>query len=382
MNATVVGPLPHRTRPRPLPLALVLLLHLAALAALLLARSPRQPAAVPTVQVRFIQPSNPKPPPPQPSPKVSEPRLIAAQAQVPTAIPPPRKASLRAAALDAVPPAPVLPVDQPENTVRAAAAPAARPEVPVQTVPPNFVAAYLDNPAPAYPPGSRERGEQGVVRLRVKVGVDGRAERVEVQRGSGFFRLDRAAARVVREQWRFEPARAGEQPRAGATTVFVDACAVPSVDGAMRLAVDYGWNGPGYADGRYFHPAPRYPVEAARRNKGGAFRVVLQIGTDGRATVETIEAQEGQLPLFEQALRTWVASLRYVPEEIDGAPVATRVAIPVDFSMGGPGLREYRRQEREARQQSPECRAAMGAEDASPSQPVVLDSPFRPVTAG
>ena len=150
----------------------------------------------------------------------------------------------------------------------------------------------------------------------------------------------------------------------------------------MRLAVDYGWNGPGYADGRYFHPAPRYPVEAARRNKGGAFRVVLQIGTDGRATVETIEAQEGQLPLFEQALRTWVASLRYVPEEIDGAPVATRVAIPVDFSMGGPGLREYRRQEREARQQSPECKAAMGAEDASPSQPVVLDSPFRPVTAG
>ena len=86
--------------------------------------------------------------------------------------------------------------------------------------------------------------------------------------------------------------------------------------------------------------------------------------------------------LFEQALRTWVASLRYVPEEIDGAPVATRVAIPVDFSMGGPGLREYRRQEREARQQSPECKAAMGAEDASPSQPVVLDSPFRPVTTG
>ena len=42
-------------------------------------------------------------------------------------------------------------------------------------------------------------------------------------------------------QWRFEPARAGEQPRAGATTVFVDACAVPSVDGDMRLAVDYGW---------------------------------------------------------------------------------------------------------------------------------------------
>ena len=100
-------------------------------------------------------------------------------------------------------------------------------------------------------------------------------------------------------QWRFEPARAGEQPRAGATTVFVDACAVPSVDGDMRLAVDYGWNGPGYADGRYLLPAPRYPVEAARRNKGGAFRVVLQIGTDGRATVETIEAQAKPTPTID-----------------------------------------------------------------------------------
>ncbi len=215
---------------------------------------------------------------------------------------------------------------------------------------------------------------------RVALDAQGVPQQVDVDQKLPAVIRDAIAQRVG--QWRFEPARAGEQPRAGATTVFVDACAVPSVDGDMRLAVDYGWNGPGYADGRYFHPAPRYPVEAARRNKGGAFRVVLQIGTDGRATVETIEAQEGQLPLFEQALRTWVASLRYVPEEIDGAPVATRVAIPVDFSMGGPGLREYRRQEREARQQSPECKAAMGAEDASPSQPVVLDSPFRPVTTG
>ncbi|MEI2795301.1 energy transducer TonB [Pseudoxanthomonas sp. F11] len=215
---------------------------------------------------------------------------------------------------------------------------------------------------------------------RVVLDAQGVPQRVEVDQKLPAVIREAIAQRVG--QWRFEPARAGEQPRAGATTVFVDACAVPSADGDMRLAVDYGWNGPGYADGRYLLPAPRYPVDAARRNKGGAFRVVLQIGTDGRATVETIEAQEGQLPLFEQALRTWVASLRYVPEEIDGAPVATRVAIPVEFSMGGPGQREYRRQEREARQRSPECRAAMGEEDASPSQPVVLDSPFRPIPAG
>lgn len=215
---------------------------------------------------------------------------------------------------------------------------------------------------------------------RVALDAQGVPRQVEVDPKLPAVIREAIAQRVG--QWRFEPARADGPPRAGATTVFVDACAVPADNGDMRLAVDYGWNGPGYADGRYFPPAPRYPVEAAKRNKGGAFRVVVRIGTDGRAQVEQIETRQGQLPLFEQALRTWVASLRYLPEEIDGAPVATRMAIPVDFAMGGPGMHEYSRQEREARQRSPECRAAMGAEDASPSQPVVLDSPFRPVTAG
>lgn len=218
---------------------------------------------------------------------------------------------------------------------------------------------------------------------RVALDAQGVPQQVEVDQKLPVVIRNAIAQRVA--QWRFEPAREGELPRAGATTVFVDACAVPAANGDMRLAVDYSWNGPGYADGRYFHPAPRYPVEAAQRNKSGMFRVVLQIGTDGRAAVEKIETQEGQLPLFEQALRTWVAALRYVPEEIDGAPVATRVAIPVDFSMGGGSLsmREYVRQERAARQRSPECMAAMGkeAEDAPP-RPVVLDSPFRPMSTG
>lgn len=213
---------------------------------------------------------------------------------------------------------------------------------------------------------------------RVQLDAAGVPRQVEVDQKLPAVIREAIAQRVA--QWRFEPARVDEQSRAGATTVFVDACAVPAANGDMRLAVDYGWNGPGYADGRYFHPAPRYPVEAAQRNKGGVFRVVLQIGADGRATVETIETLQGQLPLFEKALRTWVAALRYVPEEIEGAPVATRVAIPVDFAMGGFD-RKHERQEREARQRSPECMAAMGQDtEEAPQRPVVLDSPFKPIT--
>jgi protein TonB len=72
-----------------------------------------------------------------------------------------------------------------------------------------FDAAYLGNPEPVYPIASRRLGEEGKVRLRVKVRADGTAERVEISQSSGFDRLDEAARAAV-ERWRFIPARRGE----------------------------------------------------------------------------------------------------------------------------------------------------------------------------
>jgi len=216
---------------------------------------------------------------------------------------------------------------------------------------------------------------------RVALDAQGVPQQVEVDQRLPAVIRGAVAERVM--AWRFEPARIDNQAHAGATTVFVDACAVPSDGGNMRLAVEYDWNGPGYADGRYFHPAPRYPIDAAKQGKVGSFRVVLKVGADGRASVDTIEVQRGQLRLFEEARRSWVAQLRYVPEEVDGKPVATRVAIPVDFSMGGPlSTRQQVRQEREAKRNSSECIAAMGGGKEEAPQPVVLDSPFKPITTG
>lgn len=214
---------------------------------------------------------------------------------------------------------------------------------------------------------------------RVVLDAQGVPQRVDVDQKLPAVIRSAVAERVM--AWRFGPALIEGQAHAGATTVFVDACAVPSDGGSMRLAVEYAWNGPGYADGRYFHPAPRYPVEAAKRGRAGAFRLVLTIGEDGRATVDTIEVQHGQLPLFEGALRSWVAQLRYVPEEVDGKPVATRVAIPVDFSLGWAlSARQQIREERDAKRNSSECMAAMGGGSEEAPQPVVLDSPFKPIT--
>lgn len=77
---------------------------------------------------------------------------------------------------------------------------------------------YLRNPAPRYPETSRKNGEEGLVLLRVEVGPSGRPTSVELDAGSGFERLDRAAIDAVK-RWIFEPARLGPLPVASTVKV-------------------------------------------------------------------------------------------------------------------------------------------------------------------
>ena len=52
--------------------------------------------------------------------------------------------------------------------------------------------------------------EEGTVLLLVRVSAKGEAERIQVQQGSGFARLDDVAVKTV-QQWRFVPARQGAE---------------------------------------------------------------------------------------------------------------------------------------------------------------------------
>ncbi len=110
-----------------------------------------------------------------------------AELPAPTAAPAPAQATLPTEIAKPIPPPP-LPVTQPR-----------------------FNADYLDNPKPPYPSASRRMGEEGEVRLRVQVDPAGNAQQIEIYRSSGFPRLDQAALDTVK-QWRFIPARQGEQP--------------------------------------------------------------------------------------------------------------------------------------------------------------------------
>ncbi|HKA42371.1 MAG TPA: energy transducer TonB [Burkholderiales bacterium] len=136
------------------------------------------------------------------------PKPLPVKPKITQPVPPrPEPALLIAATTEASTPA-AAPAPQP----LAPSSPVASPELAAwPVIPPSFNAAYLQNPAPAYPPLSRRLGQQGKVVLRVLVNAGGTPDKVEVRSSSGFDRLDAAALDAVKH-WRFVPARQGEKP--------------------------------------------------------------------------------------------------------------------------------------------------------------------------
>lgn len=190
---------------------------------------------------------------------------------------------------------------------------------------------------------------------------------------------------IVRQrvmQWRFEPLVVEGKPRTGATHVFLKACAVPQGDGQLNIAMNYSWHGPGYADGGFGAPPPPYPPEALRDGLQGSFRVILKVGPDGNAGIESIERIKGSLRTFERPLKAWVASLRYVPEQVDGVSVATRISIPVDFALVDVKSPQQDAQDQHARTLAASAACTAASQDASQATPIVLDSPFKPRNTG
>lgn len=78
----------------------------------------------------------------------------------------------------------------------------------------------LSSVEPTYPSMSRLRDEEGVVHVRVTLSPRGEVVRVQIEKSSGFPRLDEAALKSVRG-WKFSPLMRGGQAIAGSTVVAV-----------------------------------------------------------------------------------------------------------------------------------------------------------------
>jgi len=155
----------------------------------------------PTVTKQVVITTMPTPPP--------APRLLA--------VPNPDPAPNAPTAVNS-PPVPLPPVTAPVAVSETPAAAAPSPPAPPRVELPSSVAEYLQNPKPAYPLMSRRAGEQGTVLVRVLIGTDGNAQRAEIEKSSGFARLDQVALATVLK-WRYIPGKRAGVAEAMAFTV-------------------------------------------------------------------------------------------------------------------------------------------------------------------
>lgn len=212
------------------------------------------------------------------------------------------------------------------------------------------------------------------VSAHVEVGTDGVPTVVEA-RG----RLPDPIRQAVEQhvlQFRFEPVVIDGQARTASTHVFLDACAVQQPDGQLNLAMDYRSNCPGHASGDARSAPPAYPRRAAEIAAEGTFDLVVRVDVDGSASIESIKRIRGNQRLFESDLRAWVEANRYIPEQVDGVPVATRFSTHVDFYVFAPVRQGRGQAQQEQLRASTRCAAANAGGNA-PADPVVLDSPLK-----
>lgn len=196
----------------------VVAFHLAALWALQTGLLRRAVEVVVPVEVlsQIIPPAPkveapPAPPPPAPAPVPVPPRKVAAPrpappppAPMPVARPDPAPAPTAPVGV-ATPQPPAPPIAAPVSPPATAPAPPA-PAAGARVEAPMIDADYAPNEEAFRPPAiSRRLGEYGTVVLKVTVGVDGFASRVDLVKSSGYERLDKAALAGARKL-KFRPA--------------------------------------------------------------------------------------------------------------------------------------------------------------------------------
>jgi protein TonB len=143
----------------------------------------------------------PPPPPASPTPPPKNLPLPPPQAYVPPVEVPMVSATPPANAIAAVSATPQQP------TPPAPSAPAAKAEA-VRT---SAVVNSANCEKPDYPSASRRMEEEGTVSLRFLVGIDGKVVQSEIEKSSGFKRLDEAA-RAGLSKCSFKPATIDDKP--------------------------------------------------------------------------------------------------------------------------------------------------------------------------
>lgn len=223
-------------------------------------------------------------------------------------------------------------------------------------------------------------------RAEAKVTLDAAGKPLAIEPSADLPESIRAFIRQRVATWHFSPPEQDGVTGPAVTYVRLGACAFPESGGGYRMGLDLKGNGPLYANGPWMEP-PRYPKEALIKRFDARADVTFVIGTDGLATLEGINYEEGgrhRRNGFDAALREWVQGMRYEPEQLAGHPVRTRLRVPVTFSIEPRSFshEDFVEAERKKIAESEECRLAAGEAPPAGLQPVALDSPVRIAPAG
>jgi protein TonB len=156
---------------------------------------------VEAVNVKEEAPPPEEPPPPPPK-----------DIEIPPYVPPPEVTIAQAPSAPTISTQSAVPQPEPPRV----APPAPAPAPPPAPAGPTTAAAFDKNsvaPTPDdYPPASLRANEEGVSRLKVTVGLNGRIAACEVTQSSGFQRLDEAACKLVTRRGRAKPALMDGKP--------------------------------------------------------------------------------------------------------------------------------------------------------------------------
>lgn len=172
-----------------------------------LTRQPVKRVSVP-VQAQLIEevkpvlPPPPLLPPPSPSKNVPPPPTPAyvPPVDVPVTSAPPSNVVI--STVSSPPPTPPSPP---------APAPLLPPQLPSMVRVAPVINAAVNCERPQYPSASRRAEEEGVVQLKFMIGVDGLVVRAEIEKSSGYARLDEAA-RTAMSRCQFKPGTVDGKP--------------------------------------------------------------------------------------------------------------------------------------------------------------------------
>lgn len=184
------------------------------------------------------------------------------------------------------------------------------------------------------------------------------------------------------KQWQFEPAVRDGDVVPAHTFVRAQLEVSPTTDGEDTLSIRFMGNGPKLDTG---NASPRYPMDEARAHHQAFAVLDATVQPDGSLTDMAVGSRLPDQPLrpaFEHAVLAAAKSWRAVPEQVDGQPVATKMRIPVDFTLSSSPLSRAQLMDMNTaagrKRLIADIKANPPAHPFASDQPEALDSPLRP----